>query len=869
MSGQRFTLRLTVVGAEGLYKHDLLFKPDTFAILTVDTNQTYQTQVVKGSLSPAWNEEFEINVFNNSIIEVRIFDHRKYQKSVHHHDFLGKATINLATDYRFSPTEKLHLPLKPNTNEPISGYVTIQISTEGRTSTDRGGSMRSSALNRISLNPSAVTPPMNSLSPASAISPTFTAPSNTASDPRRVSTVILPQNNITPNPIPNVNPNPNPILNQTPIPNPNANANPDPVVNPMPNANANPNLNPNPVAHSTVTSNIPSTMDPGPLPTGWEQRIDTRTGRPYYVDHVNRVTQWERPVAQATLAVNTNAQNQATEQLQRNREALSRRYYVAEETNPGQSNRSVSPNPGHAPSASTASVSSNSNTLQPGSPQIANPNPVAPSVALPPGWEMRTMPDGRIYFVDHTTRSTSWNDPRTGLPASRPAIANPYPGAATIQPIMQPILTEAQLGPLPSGWEKRFASNGRPYFVDHNTKTTQWDDPRLPSTQVAIDAPGYKRDFQKKLVYFRAQPQLRPLLGGNCQITVTRDNIFEKSFIQVMQKNPDELKRKLFIKFQGEDGLDYGGVAREWFFLLSHEMFNPYYCLFEYSAHDNYTLQINPNSGINPDHLQYFKFIGRIVGMAIFHQKFLDIFFIGPMYKMILDKKITTQDMESVDADFHRSIEWMMENDVESLGMTFSADEEEFGKITTYDLIENGRNIAVTNENKKEYAQLVSEFRVVARVKDQLQAFKDGLFEIIPKHLIEIFDPRELELLIGGITEIDVNDWRAHSDYRKYTADDQVIKWFWKAVETFDNEKRARLLQFVTGTSRIPVNGFKDLHGSDGPRRFCIEKVGDPSKLPVAHTCFNRLDLPPYTYYEDLVEKLTIAIEETMGFANE
>ncbi len=89
-------------------------------------------------------------------------------------------------------------------------------------------------------------------------------------------------------------------------------------------------------------------------------------------------------------------------------------------------------------------------------------------------------------------------------------------------------------------------------------------------------------------------------------------------------------------------------------------MFNPFYCLFEYSAHDNYTLQINPHSGINPEHLNYFKFIGRVVGLAIFHRRFLDAFFIGAFYKMILRKKVSLADMEGVDADFHRSLTWML-----------------------------------------------------------------------------------------------------------------------------------------------------------------------------------------------------------------
>ena len=119
-------------------------------------------------------------------------------------------------------------------------------------------------------------------------------------------------------------------------------------------------------------------------------------------------------------------------------------------------------------------------------------------------------------------------------------------------------------------------------------------------------------------------------------------------------------------------GLDYGGVAREWFYLLSKEMFNPYYGLFEYSATDNYTLQINPNSGVcNEDHLLYFKFIGRVAGMAVYHGKLLDGFFIRPFYKMMLGKSIELKDMESVDTEYFNSLIWIRENDPSELELAF------------------------------------------------------------------------------------------------------------------------------------------------------------------------------------------------------
>lgn len=158
---------------------------------------------------------------------------------------------------------------------------------------------------------------------------------------------------------------------------------------------------------------------------------------------------------------------------------------------------------------------------------------------------------------------------------------------------------------------------------------------------------------------------------------------------------------------------------------------------------------------------------------------------------------------------------------------------------------------------------------------------------MIPADLVNVFDERELELLIGGIADIDVDDWKKHTDYRGYTENDEVIAHFWKCIRSWDAEQKSRLLQFATGTSRIPVNGFKDLQGSDGPRRFTIEKAGEPTQLPKSHTwyvrmqlryrshrtnagnSFNRLDLPPYKSFEALNHKLTIAVEETVGFGQE
>jgi len=360
------------------------------------------------------------------------------------------------------------------------------------------------------------------------------------------------------------------------------------------------------------------------------------------------------------------------------------------------------------------------------------------------------------------------------------------------------------------------------------------------------------------------------VLTGKCEIKIRRTRVLEDSYGAVMALTGEDLKRRLMVGFEGEDGLDYGGVSREWFFLLSHEIFNPSYGLFEYSTHDNYTLQINNASGINPDHLSYFKFIGRCLGLAIFHRRLLDAYFVPSFYKMILGKHMSLADLEAVDAELHRSLGWMLGNDItDVLYETFTTTEERFGEMVTIDLKPGGESIPVTEQNKKEYVDAVVDYRISQRVKKQFDSFMEGLLELIPRDLINVFDERELELLIGGMAEIDMDDWTKFTDYRGYEKTDQVIEWFWQCIRSWPTERKSRLLQFTTGTSRVPVNGFKDLQGSDGPRRFTIEKSGDPLGLPRSHTCFNRLDLPPYQDYESLESKLLFAIEETEGFGQE
>jgi E3 ubiquitin-protein ligase HUWE1 len=178
-------------------------------------------------------------------------------------------------------------------------------------------------------------------------------------------------------------------------------------------------------------------------------------------------------------------------------------------------------------------------------------------------------------------------------------------------------------------------------------------------------------------------------------------------------------------------------------------------------------------------------------------------------------------------------------------------------------LIEGGADIVVTDENKLSYVRYMAIHRMTVAIQDQIKSFISGFFELIPKELISIFDAQELELLISGLPDIDIDDLRANTEYKEYKQSDDVITWFWNVVRSLSKEEKALFLQFVTGTSKVPLEGFKLLRGSTGVCRFSIHKeYGGPHLLPCAHTCFNQLDLPEYRSEEELQERLLLAIRE-------
>ncbi|CAK9787037.1 hypothetical protein CC85DRAFT_263373 [Cutaneotrichosporon oleaginosum] len=352
-------------------------------------------------------------------------------------------------------------------------------------------------------------------------------------------------------------------------------------------------------------------------------------------------------------------------------------------------------------------------------------------------------------------------------------------------------------------------------------------------------------------------------------LNVRRQYVFQDSYSALLHRAGDEIKYgKINVKFINEDGVDAGGVTREWYHVLAQQIFDPDYALFEPCAADNQTYQPNKHSSINPDHLSYFKFVGRVIGKAIYDGRLLDAYFNRAFYKQILGRGCDIRDLEAIDPEYHKSLQWMLENDItDVIDQEFTIEDESFGAKQIVELKPGGATIPVTEANKDEYVRLVCAYRLENSVKEQMKAFLTGFYDIVPRELVQIFEPEQLELLISGVNTFDVDELKNSTQISGWKNNDNEVMWFWRALRSFSQEERARFLIFVTASSRVPLGGFEKLQGASGIQPFQIQKLfGKPGILPQASTCFNLLLLPPYESYEQLRERLLFAVTETEGF---
>ncbi|CBZ23641.1 putative ubiquitin-protein ligase-like [Leishmania mexicana MHOM/GT/2001/U1103] len=480
----------------------------------------------------------------------------------------------------------------------------------------------------------------------------------------------------------------------------------------------------------------------------------------------------------------------------------------------------------------------------------------------------RTLTDSRSslageteHFLHASTKPSSVSDRAVRELAERPDAAQWMTAAGTR-------LSEEGLKSAEELQHRRLPRVVRMVLEENRTTLNtllHWDGNLLKDSFAFLKYEPNLIDFNFKLTDFRRR--LGSRRGPNILLRVNRQTCLLDSFKELQKVK--SFGGQLHIRFHGEEGADAGGLTREWLQLLSEAIVDERYALFIHSQ-DSISFQPNPFSSVNPNHLEYFQFAGVVTGLAIAHNVPIDVHFTRAFYRHIIGHRPVFSDLQSFDQELYTNLNWIMENDVTDLGLTFAVNYDRFGSVEEAELEPNGKDTAVTNGNKQQYVRLLCEFYMTKRTEDQLLRFLKGFYSVIPRREIQCFTELELELVISGMPNIDIEDLRTHTVYEGYSSTSPQVRWFWEAVGSMSKEDLANLLQFTTGSSKVPHGGFGHLEGSNGRSLpFTISRwaVTKEDLLPQAHTCFNKIDLPVYTSAAVLKEKLMLAITYgSMGF---
>lgn len=342
-------------------------------------------------------------------------------------------------------------------------------------------------------------------------------------------------------------------------------------------------------------------------------------------------------------------------------------------------------------------------------------------------------------------------------------------------------------------------------------------------------------------------------------VRVRRSNVVDDSLRELQQKSDDDLKKPLKVKFEGEEGVDEGGVQKEYFQVIMRQLIDPKYGMFVENKKSR-LLWINGRSFESP---MRFELIGKLIGIAIYNSVIVDLHLPTVFYGKLLGRRPTLGDLEELDPDAHRGLRQLLDlepKDVADAMLTFEISEESFGAVHSVELKKGGADIEVTAENRREYVDLYVKRYLETGVARQFDALRRGFLKACGGKVLDMFRADELELLICGKPELDFRALERSTRYDEgYNANSSVIKHFWSVVHAMSIERQRMLLAFCTGCDRAPIKGL-------GALKFVIGRVADASRLPSAHTCFNHLLLPEYKTRADLKNALYRAIEQSEGF---
>ena len=345
----------------------------------------------------------------------------------------------------------------------------------------------------------------------------------------------------------------------------------------------------------------------------------------------------------------------------------------------------------------------------------------------------------------------------------------------------------------------------------------------------------------------------------NFILNIRRDHLIEDTLNEVSK--PDmNFQNKLKVKFKGEQGVDEGGVRKEFFILLVRQIFDPNYGMFSYNKKtrlywfNHYTFEPK---------IKY-ELIGVIFGLAIYNNTILDVKLPLAVYKKLLGIKPTLDDMKQCDPELYHTLNYLKtsndDNLKEDLDTNFTVIDDKFGEKLVIPLKENGENIMIDNLNKDEYVDLYIDWFFNKSISEYFSSFEKGFYRVFNRNLSNILNPDELELIICGTQILDFNELKKAAQYEEYDKNAETIKYFWEILLDFNEEEKKKFLSFVTGCDRAPIDGL-------GSLPITISNGGsDLNQLPSAHTCFNNLILPDYKNKEKMKKALLTAINYSEGF---
>eukprot|EP00041_Stephanoeca_diplocostata_P024210 m.607105 g.607105 ORF g.607105 m.607105 type:complete len:784 (+) comp22476_c1_seq2:334-2685(+) len=357
--------------------------------------------------------------------------------------------------------------------------------------------------------------------------------------------------------------------------------------------------------------------------------------------------------------------------------------------------------------------------------------------------------------------------------------------------------------------------------------------------------------------------------GDNRRIVcnLRRQNLLEDSFVTMGTLNAREWARDMIIMFQGEDGLDYGALTRDWLKSLLEQLIHPDYGLFQQIASAGV---YHPSRvGVaQTDYVVYYVLFGRALAKAFVSNTPVTVRLSTLVLKALLGQEHgALADLRHFDQDVHRSLTWMLENDVSVLEETFCTQFDSLGKRITVDLIPNGSETPVTEANKHTFVKLKARALMLSGIEQQLNSICKGFHDLVPMKSFKDFSVADLHVALSGVVEVKTHDWKRNTDVSdEFRNHPHVIQAFWEIVASMSNEQRSKLLYFATACASPPVGGFANLT----PRRFNIQTEPNlpPKSLPKAHSCFCTLILPLDIAddFEEFRQKLNLAISECDGF---